>query len=216
MAIRVIGAGFGRTGTFSLKMALEDLGFGKCYHMVELLKNRSGVIHWENAHKQFPVDWESLFRGYRSAVDFPACCYFDDLMRFYPDAKIVLTIRDAESWYASAKQTILSVKPSLLQTIAIIAKLPFSQDARHLTRIGTYYTALISKRLADENNAKRVYVEHNDKVRQLVPSDRLLVYEIEQGWGPLCEFLELPIPSKRFPLSNKREDFAEILMPLLW
>lgn len=216
MTLRVIGAGFGRTGTLSLKIALEQLGFGKCYHMVELLKNRSGITHWERALCQQPVNWNQLFEGYQSAVDFPACYHIEELTRHYPEAKVILTTRDPDSWYASARQTILKARPTLLQIIATLAKYPFSKNARHMTRIGIHNNTLLSKRLTDEQEAKRIYREHNDRVRQLVPEKNLLVYQVHQGWEPLCSFLGCSIPPEAFPHTNRRAQFTSLVKPLLW
>src|SRR4028118_1909160 len=106
MAIRVIGAGLGRTGTLSLKAALEEVGFGACYHMIELLGHPEQVHFWEAASRGEPVHWDALFAGYQSIVDYPGCRYYRTLMEHYPDAKVVLTVRDPDRWYESTRETI--------------------------------------------------------------------------------------------------------------
>ncbi|MCB9954155.1 MAG: sulfotransferase family protein [Planctomycetaceae bacterium] len=216
MSLQVIGAGFGRTGTLSLKMALEELGFGPCYHMVELFNDRGRITHWENARLGRPVDWDALFDGYQSAVDFPVCSYYKELAERYPEAKFILTERDVDSWYASASQTILNVKPSLLQSFWIMLRLPFSQDARNLARIGMHNHAIVNQRMPDEATAKRVYLEHNQAVRETIPADRLLIYQVKEGWEPLCQFLKVPVPTSVFPKSNSREGFPEMVKKHLW
>src|SRR5438094_934614 len=106
MAIRVIGAGLGRTGTLSLKAALEELGFTQCYHMIELLMHPEQVTYWEAASAGQPVDWDALFEGYQAVVDYPGCMYYRQLMEQYPEAKVLLSVRDPEKWYESARETI--------------------------------------------------------------------------------------------------------------
>src|SRR4051812_19647780 len=106
MPLKVIGAGLGRTGTMSLKVALEGLGFAKCYHMVEVLAHPEHVPVWDAAGRGESVDWEMLFRGYQATVDYPGCNFYQEYLRLYPEAKVILTVRDPERWYDSARQTI--------------------------------------------------------------------------------------------------------------
>lgn len=106
MALKVIGAGFGRTGTLSLKTALEELGFGRCYHMREVLKNPSHWKRWAEIIGGGKADWETLLQGYQSSTDWPVAAYYRELMAVYPDAKIILTVRDPESWYKSIMGTV--------------------------------------------------------------------------------------------------------------
>lgn len=108
--LEVIGAGFGRTGTMSLKLALEQLGFGPCYHMTEIVKNPGHMRLWRIAHSGQPVDWAELFSRYRAAVDWPVCHYYCDLMSEFPDAKVILTLRDSRQWYESMTNTLYSLK----------------------------------------------------------------------------------------------------------
>src|SRR5262249_37024332 len=110
MPIKVIGAGLGRTGTLSLKVALEELGFVKCYHMIEVFAHFGHVPVWDAATRGQPVDWDELFRGYQATVDWPSCSFYEELMRRYPDAKVILTVRDPERWYESVRQTIFFVR----------------------------------------------------------------------------------------------------------
>jgi hypothetical protein len=94
MTLKVIGAGFGRTGTSSLKQALEDLGFGPCHHMTEVIAHPQQVPVWEAAMNGEPVEWEDVFHAYQSAVDWPSAAFYEPLMERYPDARVILTVRD--------------------------------------------------------------------------------------------------------------------------
>lgn len=215
MALQIIGAGFGRTGTLTLKTALEDLGFGRCYHMLELFENRTHITHWESALQQKNTDWTKLFEGYQAAVDFPACYYYKELMDYFPEAKVILTERDPEQWYNSAISTILNYKPTVFQIIKLLLKAPFSSESRNFIRIGKHNDTLLHQKLfSDKKNKNKtidVYLQHNEAVKKNVPADRLLVYEVTQGWEPLCNFLEVPVPSKEFPKTNRKEDFGNLV-----
>ena len=126
--LKVIGAGYGRTGTKSLKTALEKLGYGKCYHMEELLSTPEHVKYWKDAMEGKPVNWEELFGqyGYQSAVDFPTSLYYKELAAYYPEAKVILSIRDAEKWYKSVYQTIYTFEPEAKVKLKMLLKMPFS------------------------------------------------------------------------------------------
>jgi hypothetical protein len=211
MSIRVIGAGFGRTGTLSLKQALEELGFGKCYHMVELLNNPQQVTYWEDANKNQPVDWDTLFMGYQSTVDFPGYRHYKALMQHYPQAKVLLSVRDFDKWHESVYQTIYQAGPRLGEKILMGLKLPFSPRLRNLVRVfrmaGSIWQKDFAGRFEDKAFARQIYDQHNAEVQRVVPSGRLLVYEVKQGWEPLCNFLQVPVPDKPFPRVNERADF---------
>jgi hypothetical protein len=219
MSIKVIGAGFGRTGTLSLKHALEELGFGKCYHMVELLENPQQVHYWEDANQGKPIDWNSLFQGYQAIVDFPGYRHYKELVHYYPDAKVLLSVRDPEKWYESTYNTIYQAKPSLGQNILMGFKLPFSPRLQQLVRVfkmgNKVWEKDFSGRFEDKAFALEVFHRHNEEVKSLVPANRLLVYEVNQGWEPLCEFLQVPVPTLPFPRVNERADFKRKTQDLL-
>ena len=212
--LQVIGAGYGRTGTLSLKVALEQIGFGPCYHMMELLKDPSRVGQWMNAQRGRPVDWDALLAGYGSAVDFPTCLHFERLIEVYPQAKVVLTVRDTESWYASASQTIMSLRPTARQMVSLTLRLAFSTRARGLARVGRHNGKMM-RRIGRGEEAKRGYEEHIARVREVVPPERLLEFSVKQGWEPLCEFLGVNVPGEEFPRVNERAGFREWALPLL-
>ena len=133
--LKIIGAGFGRTGTLSLKVALERLGYTKCYHMLDLPSNPEHISYWEAAARGEPVDWPALFTGYQAIVDFPGCHFYRKLLDQYPQAKVILTTRDPDKWYTSALETILRPKFRLSLILRIVCKIPFSRRVRRLPRL---------------------------------------------------------------------------------
>jgi hypothetical protein len=211
MTLRVIGAGIGRTGTTSLKIALEQLGFDKCYHMEEVAENPSHGPMWIDAAEGKEVDWDTLFAGYQSAVDLPPYAFYSELMAHYPEAKVILTLRDPDDWYESASQTIFRLPPPPLMPLLRLAS-AFSDQLKMLVKIEPVarkvgYDHFFHNDLSKEN-AIRVFDQHNETVRQTVPDERLLVYDVKQGWEPLCAFLQVPVPARPFPHKNTRQEFA--------
>lgn len=205
MPLHVIGAGLGRTGTLSLKFALEHLGFSRCYHMTEVLAHPGDIPVWDAAARGETVDWEALFQGYRATVDWPGCNFYLDYLRLYPDAKVILTVRDPERWYDSAHQTIYYVRHAFPRWIRPLmprmGRLQVMLD--HLIWVGFF-----EGRFEDRSHAIAIFNRHNEEVRRLVPADRLLVYEVKEGWGPLCAFLGVPLPEgKPFPHVNDAGEF---------
>jgi hypothetical protein len=224
MAIRVIGAGLGRTGTLSLKSALEEVGFGACYHMIELLSHPEQVHFWEAASRVEPVNWDALFAGYQAVVDYPGCRYYRTLMEYYPEAKVILTVRDPDRWYESTRETIYKVgraapehpeaqsAPSDTPPVGW----PFPGDPQLFRRIfgmveKDVWQGDFANRFEDRQYAVEVFNRHIAQVKEHVPRQRLLVYEVSQGWEPLCRFLEVPTPEgKAFPHLNDREAFRSM------
>lgn len=200
MALAVIGAGVGRTGTLSLKLALERLGLGPCYHMKEVFENLAAAVPlWDRAANGEPV-WDAIFEGYRSAVDFPASAFYRELAEHYPSAKVILTKRDADRWYKSFEETISH---------------PLSEPMPpKLADWGKMVRNTIVDRVFDGNTRDRAHViacyeRHNAEVKRSIPPDRLLVYEVSEGWSPLCRFLGAPIPDEPFPKVNTTDEFKE-------
>ena len=205
MPLKIIGAGLGRTGTLSLKAALEALGFSKCYHMTEVFANPGHVEVWDAAARGEPVDWEALFQGYQATVDWPGCNFYQDYLRLYPGAKVILTVRDPDRWYDSARQTIYYVMDAFPRWV-----IPFVPRMRRLWRMldRLIWAGMFGGRFQDRSHAIEVFNRHNEEVRRVVPADRLLVYEVKEGWGPLCSFLGVPVPEgKPFPHLNDTEEF---------
>ena len=208
MPLKVIGAGQGRTGTHSLKLALEQLGLGPCHHMAEVIEHPEQYAYWQRVFDDQPVDWEEVYRGYNSAVDAPTCFVYRELAERYPDAKVILTLRDPESWYKSVSATIMS---------------PDIWDAQRktdhpMTKLGPHLAGFRRRRgyqpfrPDDHDAAIQDFHRHNAEVRNVIPAERLLVYEISEGWAPLRNFLGVDVPDQPFPHSNTSEQFrARIL-----
>jgi hypothetical protein len=201
MTIEVIGAGFGRTGTLSLKLALEQLGFDKCYHMMEIFGHPEHVSLWHAAARGEAIDWDSLYQGYRATVDWPACAFWAEQLAHYPDAKVVLTERDPEGWHDSVMNTIYPASQAQRASDDPGAR-AWADMVFELIWEGTF-----QGRIEDRDFAIGVYREHNARVKREVPSDRLLVFEASQGWAPLCTFLGCPVPPGDFPRVNTTEEF---------
>jgi hypothetical protein len=214
MSLKVIGTGMGRTGTHSLKMALEQLGFTKCYHMVELFNNPAGLSCFEKAEAGEAADWDTLFLGYTSAVDYPVARYYKQLIVKYPEAKIVHTMRDPESWYKSCVQTIFwASKPSPARILNMMVKMPFSPVLRKRLPVLKYNGKMLDNEfgsdLLNKNEVIKRFNARNEEVLNTVPKERLLVYNVKEGWGPLCSFLNIALPATPFPVSNTSEEFKQ-------
>jgi hypothetical protein len=212
MSIKIIGAGFGRTGTKSLQLALQQLGFDKCYHMESLLRNPEQVKYWQSAYKEENVDWDTMFDGYQSIVDFPGSMYYKELFEHYPNAKVILSVRDPEKWYQSALSTIFSFDPGVAVKLKILFKMPFSSTARNLLKViklndKSIWAKFFEGKFKDKDYAINKFNNHIEEVKAIIPSEQLLIFEAKDGWKPLCEFLNVPIPETDYPRTNKGEDF---------
>jgi hypothetical protein len=197
MTLKVIGTGLGRTGTLSLKAALEQLGFGPCYHMMEVFPRPDHVAQWTKAARGERVDWDHLFTGFPATVDWPSAHFWRDLARQYPEAKIIHTERDGEAWWKSFSQTIKegiasegppAMRPWFEMVNLIITEQTFGGDT-------------------DKANALKVYAAHNAEVKRTIPSARRLDFDVAEGWAPLCRFLDVPVPETPFPKTNTTADF---------
>lgn len=195
MTLRVVGAGLGRTGTHSLKLALERLLGAPCYHMVEVFQHPEHVPVWLAAAQGNMPDWNELFAGYAAAVDWPASGFWPELSAAYPEALIVLSVRDPESWWRSAHETIF---PS-------IDSVPPDSDWRKM--IDSMMASRFIRDLEDREACIAAFERHNAQVRETAPADRLLEWRASDGWGPLCTALGLPVPEEPFPHTNTREEF---------
>jgi hypothetical protein len=207
--LQVIGAGFGRTGTSSLKSALEEIGYGPCYHMSTVNSNPEHVFTWQSASRGKSVDWRSLFAGYRSTMDWPGCRYWRELVDQFPEAKVILTIRDFDSWYKSARTTIYNYDKRLEQKhrrfpwLRILRPQDFAWN--QLAEILWGELGNFKGQFEDKEKARNIFQKHIEEVKAYVPQDRLLVYKVSDGWGPLCAFLGVPVPSSTFPYENKSQ-----------
>lgn len=200
MALKVIGAGFGRTGTASLKFALERIGFGPCYHMMEVMPNPDNVAHWAQIARGGKPDWDRIFKGYMATVDWPACGYWRELAAHYPEAKVILSMRDPERWFESTQKTIFS-EAHLTQFLTDHS----DPDLRDM--VGHLFTKTFDGRGRDREHAIAVYRRHNEEVMRTIPRDRLLVFNPAEGWAPLCGFLGVAVPDEPFPKRNTSEEW---------
>jgi hypothetical protein len=204
MTLELIGAGLGRTGTLSLKSALETLGFGPCYHMIEVLRAPERARHWLEQTRSASHDWDTLFQGYRATVDWPAAAFWRELAARYPDAKVLLSLRDADRWHESVMNTIHQV---LTQAPPRSAP-PLLQDFHEMVHT-LIYQQTFGGRLDDRVHARRVFEAHNQAVIDAIPAERLLVYRPGDGWEPLCRFLDVPVPDGEFPHLNDTAFYRE-------
>jgi hypothetical protein len=198
MSIKVIGTGFGRTGTDSMREALGMLGFGPCHHMLEVIGNEEQTRLWRAVAQGGAPDWSQLFAGYGSCVDWPSAHYWRTLIEVYPEAKVVLTYRSAESWWQSFEQTILT-------------GLRMSTDPKSLG-LALIRDQVFGGRADDRQHAMAIYEENVRAVKATVPPERLLVHNLGDGWGSLCAHLGVPIPAEPYPSRNNASDFQDKLL----
>jgi hypothetical protein len=210
--MQVIGAGFGRTGTLTLKAALEELGAGPCYHMVEVLwGDTSRLPLWQAAASGDDVDWQALFAGFEATVDWPGCTFYEPLMEVFPQAKVLLTVRDPEAWYESAKNSIYaSLIAGRKGELAGGTSTPPSQEA--FAMISTLiWEGTFHGRFEDREYAIEMFNRHTDEVKRKVPAERLVVHEVKEGWAPLAKMLDVPEPDAPFPRLNDKDAFREMV-----
>jgi hypothetical protein len=201
VTLQVIGAGFGRTGTLSLKAALATLGIAPCHHMVEVAGSPEQAPRWVAAARDGAADWHALLEGFRAAVDWPGSAFWRELGVAFPDARVILTVRDAAAWYASFRDTILEHTAALAPPPGSALRAVY--DLTHELVLDGVFTG----RAADASCAMRVYEAHNRSVVEAIAAERLLVYDVATGWGPLCRFLDRPVPRAPFPHLNTRAGF---------
>ena len=199
MAIQVFGLGVGRTGTYSLKLAINQLGHGPCPHMEEVLHNMPEQVPLWSAALAERLNWQAIYHGFESAVDWPTAGFFRELIKAYPSAKFVLTQRNSEHWADSFEATIYKLlagreqgppemRAWLEMVDGVIAKTGFPGGL-------------------DRDDLIRAFVTHNEAVKTTIPAGQLLVYEVKEGWAPLCKFLNRRVPAEAFPRTNNRAEF---------
>ena len=203
MAINIIGVGVGRTGTYSLKSAINHLGFGPCFHMEEVLKNMDlQVPLWSDALKG-NANWSAIYNGFESAVDWPTAGFFRELIKEYPTAKFILTERSPENWADSFGSTIYKLVEGrdkapekmhdwLNMVNEVLAKTGFPDGL-------------------DREGLINGFIAHNKAVRDVIPEEQLLIFQVKDGWEPLCKFLNVPVPNEPFPRTNNREEFWDLV-----
>jgi hypothetical protein len=207
--LRLINTGLGRTGTTSLKAALERLGFGPGYHMFDVVSSDERLAQWEKVVCDGqPPDWEAIFEGYASAVDGPCAIYYRQIMEAYPEAKLILTVRDADRWYQSTYDTLYQFALKIRESSPAADSMPARVYRLTSTLI---WDGLFGGRFSDKEYALEVFHRHNQDVVDQVDPDNLLVYDVKQGWEPLCAFLGLEAPSEDFPRLNDAESMRKVI-----
>src|SRR5438874_1939290 len=198
MSLKVVGAGVGRTGTASLRLALEQLLDGRCHHMREILNDPAQVPGWTDAIDGREVDWQELLSAYVASVDWPAASFWREISAANPDALVLLSVRDdAEAWWRSADDTIFEVT----------RRPPATPDDAWHEMWSNISRRRFTDRLDDRDAAIAAYERHNADVRASAPPDRLLEWRPAEGWGPICAALGLPVPDQPFPHVNTTADF---------
>ena len=203
--MKVFGTGFGRTGTMSLKIALEKLGMGPCYHMREVVSHPSHIKIWYDISRGEQPKWSRLFSGFNCGVDFPVSLFYEQLINTFPDAKFNLTLRDFDKWYISTANTIYKVPtilPEWFKQVVYPIRIFIAMQ------VNLIWVGLFNNEFSDKESAKIVYYEHIESVKKIIPADKLLIYNVKEGWEPLCEFLDVDVPDIPFPKVN---DTAEML-----
>jgi Sulfotransferase domain len=203
--LKVVGAGVGRTGTHSLKIALEQLLGGTCHHMVEVFAHPDEVPVWTDAIDGKAIDWGALMQGYTAQVDWPGGSFWPELSAANPDALVLLSTRDADQWFTSCSNTIFGGMRQMVdggdEWMAAMLRL---------------FKERFSDQIEDRDAMVAAYEKHNDAVRAAIPKERLLEWTPSDGWDPICERLAVPVPSEPFPVTNTTKEFREMLgMPPL-
>ncbi len=203
MTIKVFSAGFGRTGTLSLKLALEEIGFGPCHHMKEVLENGAVQVPLWSSAADGKADLTAIYKGYNSAVDWPTAAFWREVAATYPDAQVILSTRSAESWYASFSETILaslmakeSWPPPAVPWLTMVSKVVIERSLGGRT---------------DKDGVIAAFHAQEAAVKAEIPASRLLIHQAKDGWEPLCAFLGVPVPATPYPRTNSKEEFFELM-----
>lgn len=213
MSLEVIGAGFGRTGTNSLKVALEQLGYIKCHHMKEVFVSRRQIELWDRASRGEAMNWDEVFEGFRASVDWPSAAYYRELAEHYPNAKVILGTRNPDAWYQSVCETIYPVSyaaPGWLLRINQPMRTIMEANRRLI------WQGIFGGRFEEKAHALAVYERHIEEVKAAIPRERLLVHEAKEGWGPLCAFLGKPVPDTPYPRVNEAKDIKRVVTVFRW
>jgi hypothetical protein len=217
MSIKVIGAGFPRTGTNTLRESLTKLGYVKTYHMKELIVHPENLHYWETLSQTGTTNWEELYNGFQATVDFPCYPWYKEHLKQYPDAKVILTVRPFEDWHASVYSTIWQAQnPSESQRAAMGERLASDPHLRSVMQVMEFakvhfMDVPFQGKFLDKELAEKAYNKHHEEVKKHVPAKQLLVFNVNEGWKPLCQFLGVPVPEESLPHTNKREDFKVML-----
>ena len=198
--LKVVGAGVGRTGTHSLKVALEQLLGGTCHHMIEVFAHPDEVAVWTAAIDGQDIDWGELMQPYVALVDWPGASFWPELAAANPDALVLLSVRDPDQWYTSCMNTIFGGIRSMA-----------GGGDEWMSAMLRLFAERFSDKIEDRDAMIAAFERHNDAVRKAIPADRLLEWSTADGWGPICERLGVPVPSEPFPVTNTTAEFREML-----
>jgi len=221
MPIKIIGAGFPRTGTNTLKQALEQLGYSKTYHFKEMIAKPTDLQYWLTLEETGSTNCDELYEGYEASVDLPAYPWYLEHMEKYPEAKVILTVRPFDKWYDSLYNTIYKAGPQTLpEKLAMISKLLFNPGVRKMVKCVKFakrriFEVELQGKFEDKAFAEKVFNDHIAKVKATVPAEKLLVYDVRDGWAPLCKFLGVPEPKEALPHLNKKENFKTMLAEMM-
>jgi hypothetical protein len=209
--MRLIGAGLPRTGTLTQKVAVEMLGLGPCYHWVDVLADLRRVEQWQRA-LDGEGPWAEVFAGFHSTVDWPGGYFYRELMETYPQAKVLLSVREPRAWERSFRETIWNMGhgESLLRLLSSARAQVDPQWRDYLALVERMFwgpEGTFAKGHATPQELIAEMERHNKEVRRVVPAERLLVWQVSEGWEPLCEFLEVEVPREPLPHVNDRETF---------
>jgi Sulfotransferase domain len=214
MGVEVIGAGYGRTGTTSFRQAMEILGFGKCYHMKDVIENSHSDKWIQMSDSKDPKVLRDIMdnRGYRSTCDQPACTYWKEQLQIYPNAKVVVTVRDPEKWYKSWMDTVALMQPDCescpfgVRVFMGLGLFNFRNFARMYSKVitGDTFNGDLSKR-----NMIKSYQDHSENIKLQCPPEKVLFFNSSDGWEPLCKFLNVPIPNKPYPYLNESKETSD-------
>jgi len=193
MALKVVGSGLGRTGTKSLQSALNMLGFGPCHHMVEVFAHPESVPLWIEAGAGRP-NWDAIFDGYQAMVDYPGAHYWRELSAYYPNAKVLHSVRDSDQWFDSTQATIFAPSSIALR-------------AGPMADFFASFMGSFRAHLHDRAFMTDYFRRHTEEVQRTIPPERLLIYRAGEGWERLCQFLGVPVPAAPFPAENSRAEF---------
>ena len=201
MALKIVGTGFGRTGTNSLKLALEQLGFGPCHHMFEVRDNPGQLPFWQAAARGKMPDWDRVFADYAACVDWPSARFWREISAHFADAKVLHSVRPEDSWIRSVHATIYPAMRDRAE----------QGPGGFRDRLDMAHELIVEQtfdgRLDDPDHAKAVFRAHTEAVRRAIPPDRLLIYDVAEGWEPLCGFLGVAVPDEPFPRTNSTAEF---------
>jgi hypothetical protein len=201
--LKIVGAGWGRTGTTSTLAALNELGFGPSYTFFTIMSEKPEHFPlWLAAYAGEPVDWHALFAGFNSVVDWPACDFYPALLNEWPEARVILNVRDPEGWYASMVNTIWEVYEQMREAGQTVESSQLFRLGQTMVWQGTFHG-----RFTDKAYAISLFEQHNERVQAELPAEKLLVYDVKDGWEPLCRFLDIPIPDHPFPRLNDTDAF---------